>query len=72
MASETEEDKTKRQMALTIRPAQPNAERTAKVSGQNWSGVRPQDARKAIREVLTEFGIQEKEFDLDDIDIEFT
>ena len=72
MASETEEEKTKRQMALTIRPAQPNAERTAKVSGQNWSGVRPQDARKAIREVLTEFGIQEKEFDLDDLDIEFT
>lgn len=71
MASETEEEKTKRQMALTIRPAQPNAERTAKVSGQNWSGVRPQDARKAIREVLTEFGIQEKEFDLDDLDIEF-
>lgn len=72
MASETEEEKTKRQMALTIRPAQPNAQRTAKVSGQNWSGVRPQDARKAIREVLTEFGIQEKEFDLDDLDIEFT
>ena len=71
MASETEEKKTKRQMALTIRPAQPNAQRTAKVSGQNWSGVRPQDARKAIREVLTEFGIQEKEFDLDDLDIEF-
>lgn len=71
MASETEEEKTKRQMALTIWPAQPNAERTAKVSGQNWSGVRPQDARKAIREVLTEFGIQEKEFDLDDLDIEF-
>lgn len=71
MASETEEKKTKRQMALTIQPAQPNAQRTAKVSGQNWSGVRPQDARKAIREVLTEFGIQEKEFDLDDLDIEF-
>ena len=71
MARETEEKKTERQMALTIRPAQPNAQRTAKVSGQNWSGVRPQDARKAIREVLTEFGIQEKEFDLDDLDIEF-
>lgn len=71
MASETEEEKTKRQMALTIRPAQPNAERTAKVSGQNWSGQKTQDVYKAIRNILTEFGIRDKTFRLEDLDIEF-
>lgn len=71
MASETEEEKTKRQMALTIRPAQPNAERTAKVSGQNWSGQKTQDVYKAIRDILTEFGIRDKTFRLEDLDIEF-
>lgn len=71
MASETEEEKTKRQMALTIRPAQPNAERTAKVSGQNWSGLKTQDVYKAIRDILTEFGIRDKTFRLEDLDIEF-
>lgn len=71
MASETEEKKTKRQMALTIRPAQPNAERTAKVSGQNWSGQKTQDVYKAIRNILTEFGIRDKTFRLEDLDVEF-
>ena len=71
MASETEEEKTKRQMALTIRPAQPNAERTAKVSGQNWSGQKTQDVYKAIRNTLTEFGIRDKTFRLEDLDVEF-
>ena len=71
MASETEEEKTKRQMALTIRPAQPNAERTAKVSGQNWSGQKTQDVYKAIRNILPEFGIRDKTFRLEDLDIEF-
>ena len=71
MASETEEEKTKRQMALTIRPAQPNAERTAKVSGQNWSGQKTQDVYKAIRNILTEFGIRDKTFRLEDLDVEF-
>ena len=71
MASETEEEKTKRQMALTIRPAQPNAERTAKVSGQNWSGLKTQDVYKAVRGILTEFGIRDKTFRLEDLDIEF-
>lgn len=71
MASETEEEKTKRQMALTIRPAQPNAERTAKVSGQNWSGQKTQDVYKAIRNILTEFCIRDKTFRLEDLDIEF-
>lgn len=71
MASETEEEKTKRQMALTIRPAQPNAQRTAKVSGQNWSGLKTQDVYKAVRNILTEFGIRDKTFRLEDLDIEF-
>lgn len=71
MASETEEEKTKRQMALTIRPAQPNAERTAKVSEQNWSGLKTQDVYKAIRNILTEFGIRDKTFRLEDLDVEF-
>lgn len=71
MASETEEEKTKRQMALTIRPAQPNAQRTAKVSGQNWSGLKTQDVYKAVRGILTEFGIRDKTFRLEDLDIEF-
>ena len=71
MASETEEEKTKRQMALTIRPAQPNTQRTAKVSGQNWSGQKTQDVYKAIRNILTEFGIRDKTFRLEDLDVEF-
>ena len=72
MAKETEAEKTKRQMALTIRPAGQNAERTAKVSGQEWSGLRPQDALKAIKPVLTEFGIQTKEFQLKELDVNFS
>lgn len=72
MAKETEAEKTKRQMALTIRPAEQNAERTAKVSGQEWSGLRPQDALKAIKPVLTEFGIQTKEFQLKELDVNFS
>ena len=71
MASETEEEKAQRQMALTIRPAQPNAERTAKVSEQNWSGLKTQDVYKAVRGILTEFGIRDKTFRLEDLDIEF-
>ena len=71
MARETEEKKTERQMALTIRPAQPNAQRTAKVSGQNWSGQKTQDVYKAIRNILTEFGIRDKTFRLEDLDVEF-
>ena len=72
MAKETETEKTKRQMALAIRPAEQNAERTAKVSGQEWSGLRPQDALKAIKPVLTEFGIQTKEFQLKELDVNFS
>ena len=72
MAKETETEKTKRQMTLTIRPAEQNAERTAKVSGQEWSGLRPQDALKAIKPVLTEFGIQTKEFQLKELDVNFS
>ena len=71
MASETEEEKAQRQMALTIRPAQPNAERTAKVSEQNWSGLKTQDVYKAVRGILTEFGIRDKTLRLEDLDIEF-
>lgn len=71
MASETEEEKTKRQMALTIRPAEQNAERTAKVSGQEWSNRKTQDVYKAIRSVLNEFGIPNKTFRMEDVDVEF-
>ena len=72
MAKETETEKTKRQMTLNIRPAEQNMERTAKVSGQEWSGLRPQDALKAIKPVLTEFGIQTKEFQLKELDVNFS
>ncbi len=72
MAKETETEKTKRQMTLTIRPAEQNAERTAKVSGQEWSGARPQDVYKAIRSILNEFGIQSKTFQMKDVDVEFS
>lgn len=71
MASETEEEKTKRQMGLTIRPAEQNAERTAKVSGQEWSNRKTQDVYKAIRSVLNEFGIPNKTFRMEDVDVEF-
>ena len=71
MARESETEKTKRQLALSIRPAQMNAERTAQVSGTDWSGWRTQDVYKAIRAVLNEFGIQEKTFRMEDIDVEF-
>ena len=71
MARESETEKTKRQLALSIRPAQMNAERTAQVSGTDWSGWRTQDVYKAIRAVLNEFEIQEKTFRMEDIDVEF-
>lgn len=71
MARESDTEKTKRQLALSIRPAQMNAERTAQVSGTDWSGWRTQDVYKAIRAVLNEFGIQEKTFRMEDIDVEF-
>ena len=71
MARESETEKTKRQLALSIRPAQMNAERTAQVSGTDWSGWRTQDVYKAIRAVLNEFGIQEKTFRMENIDVEF-
>ena len=71
MARESETEKTKRQLALSIRPAQMNAARTAQVSGTDWSGWRTQDVYKAIRAVLNEFGIQEKTFRMEDIDVEF-
>ena len=71
MASETEEEKTKRQMALTIRPAEQNAERTAKVSGQEWSGMKIQEARKAILEVMKEFGIVNKYYTEKTLNVEY-
>ena len=71
MARESDTEKTKRQLALSIRPAQMNAERTAQVSGTDWSEWRTQDVYKAIRAVLNEFGIQEKTFRMEDIDVEF-
>ena len=71
MAKETETEKTKRQMGLTIRPAEQNAERTAKVSGQEWSNRKTQDVYKAIRSVLNEFGIPNKTFRMEDVDVEF-
>ena len=71
MAKETETEKTKRQMTLTIRPAEQNVERTEKVNGQKWPRARPQDVYKAIRNILTEFGIQNKTFRLEELDIEF-
>ena len=71
MAKETEAEKTKRQMALTIHPAQTNAERTARVSETNWSGQKTQDVYKAIRTILHEFGIPSKTFRMEDVDVEF-
>ena len=71
MAKETEAEKTKRQMALTIHPAQTNAERTARVSETNWSGQKTQDVYKAIRTILNEFGIPSKTFQMEDVDVEF-
>ncbi len=71
MAKETETEKTKRQMALTIHPAQTNAERTARVSETNWSGQKTQDIYKAIRTILNEFGIPSKTFRMEDLDVEF-
>ena len=71
MAKETEAEKTKRQMALTIHPAQTNAERTARVGETNWSGQKTQDVYKAIRTILNEFGIPSKTFRMEDVDVEF-
>lgn len=71
MAKETETEKTKRQMVLTIHPAQTNAERTARVSETNWSGQKTQDIYKAIRTILNEFGIPSKTFRMEDLDVEF-
>ena len=71
MAKETEAEKTKRQMALTIHPAQTNAERTARVSETNWSGQKTQDVYKAIRTILNEFRIPSKTFRMEDVDVEF-
>ena len=41
------------------------------MSGQNWSGQKTQDVYKAIRNILTEFGIRDKTFRLEDLDVEF-
>ena len=71
MAKETEAEKTKRQMTLTIHPAQTNAERTARVGETNWSGQKTQDVYKAIRTILNEFGIPSKIFRMEDVDVEF-
>ena len=71
MAKETEAEKTKRQMTLTIHPAQTNAERTARVGETNWSGQKTQDVYKAIRTILNEFGIPSKTFRMEDVDVEF-
>ena len=71
MAKETETEKTKRQMALTIHPAQTNAERTERVGETNWSGQKTQDVYKAIRTILNEFGIPSKTFRMEDVDVEF-
>lgn len=72
MASETEAKKTERQETLTIRPAQVNPERTARVSETDWSGQKTQDVYKAIRTILNEFGITAKTFRMEDVDIEFS
>ena len=71
MAKETEAEKTKRQMALTIHPAQTNAERTARVSETNWSGQNTQDARKALQRILKEFGIIGKTYTEKTLEIEY-
>ena len=71
MAKETEAEKTKRQMALTIHPAQTNAERTARVSETNWSGQNTQDARKALQGILKEFGIIGKTYTEKTLEIEY-
>lgn len=71
MAKETEVEKTKRQMALTIHPAQTNAERTARVSETNWSGQNTQDARKALQGILKEFGIIGKTYTEKTLEIEY-
>ncbi len=71
MAKETEAEKTKRQMALTIHPAQTNAERTARVSETNWSGQKTQDVYKAIRTILNEFGIPSKTFRMEDVEFKY-
>ena len=71
MAKETEAEKTKRQMALTIHPAQMNAERTARVSETNWSGQNTQDARKALQRILKEFGIIGKTYTEKTLEIEY-
>ena len=72
MASETEAEKTERQEALTIRPAQVNPERTARVSETDWSARKTQDVYKAIRTILNEFGVTAKTFRMEDVDVEFT
>ena len=71
MAKETEAEKTERQMALTIHPAQTNAERTARVSETNWSGQNTQDARKALQGILKEFGIIGKTYTEKTLEIEY-
>ena len=71
MAKETEAEKTERQMALTIHPANTNAERTAKVSETDWSGQRIQDVKKGLRKILNEFGIIDKTYTINDPKVEF-
>ncbi len=71
MAKETEAEKTKRQMTLTIHPAQTNAERTARVGETNWSGQNTQDARKALQRILKEFGIIGKTYIEKTLEIEY-
>ena len=71
MAKETEAEKTERQMALTIHPAQTNAERTARVSETDWSGQRIQDVKKGLRKILNEFGIIDKTYTINDPKVEF-
>lgn len=71
MASETEQEKAERQMTMTIRAAQQNAERTKAVSGENWSGQKPQNVHKAIRSILQQFGLLAKDFRVEDLDIEY-
>ena len=71
MASETEAKKTERQETLTIRPAQVNPERTARVSEENWSGQDTQTARKALQSILKEFGIIGKSYTEKTLKIEY-
>ena len=71
MAKETEAEKAKRQMALTIHPAQTNAERMERVSETNWSGQKTQDVYKAIRTILNEFGIPSKTFRMEDVEFKY-